>query len=131
VHKLGVPIIAVVLACRGHEPEPSPSPGRDRPFDQPAAVHQQPQLPAQRPTNQPVEHPASESAFYAATFAKRPSVAELTALGALAFRDPGLSASGRLACATCHDPDHAFAPSNGNAIQLGGPNGTLAGTRLG
>jgi cytochrome c peroxidase len=53
----------------------------------------------------------------------------MTALGALAFRDPGLSASGKLACATCHDPDHAFAPGNALAIQLGGKTGKLAGTR--
>ena len=73
--------------------------------------------------------PASRSAFYAATFSKRPSVADMTALGELVFGDPALSASGRLACATCHDPDHAFAPPGALAVQLGGPSGKLAGMR--
>ena len=40
----------------------------------------------------------------------RPDVAELTALGRAMFIDPGLSASGRVSCATCHDPVAAFGP---------------------
>jgi cytochrome c peroxidase len=73
--------------------------------------------------------PAQGSAFYASTFAKRPSVTEMTALGELAFRDPSLSASGKLACATCHDPDHAFAPATDRPIQLGGADGKSTGLR--
>jgi len=64
--------------------------------------------------------PASRSAFYADTFTQRPTVAEMTRLGALVFADPSLSASGKVACATCHDPAHAFGPPNGDAVQLGG-----------
>jgi len=45
------------------------------------------------------------------------------------FFDPSLSASGRMACATCHDPKHAYAPANGLAVQPGGPTLTAAGTR--
>ena len=41
----------------------------------------------------------------------RPSVDELTALGRAIFNDPGLSASGRVACATCHDPAAGFGPN--------------------
>lgn len=77
----------------------------------------------------PAPEPASKHAFYAPTFSKRPSVADMTALGALIFRDPSLSGSGKLACATCHDPGRAFGPPNAAAVQLGGPGGDLAGVR--
>jgi cytochrome c peroxidase len=45
---------------------------------------------------------------------------QLEALGRELFADPSLSASGRMACATCHDPRHAFGPPNALAVQLGG-----------
>jgi len=41
-------------------------------------------------------------------------------LGEKIFRDTSLSASGRMACASCHDPDSAHAPPNALAVQLGG-----------
>ena len=44
----------------------------------------------------------------------------LSALGEAMFHDPRLSPSGRLACASCHAPDHAFGPPNAFAVQLGG-----------
>src|SRR5579871_4908769 len=53
-------------------------------------------------------------------FGTTPTVAQLTELGAKIFRDPGLSASGRLACASCHDPAHDFGPPNALAVQFGG-----------
>jgi len=43
------------------------------------------------------------------------------ALGEQIFNDVALSASGRQACASCHDPNHAHAPANALAVQLGGP----------
>jgi len=43
-------------------------------------------------------------------FGDRPSVAQLTALGRAMFSDPGLSASGRVSCASCHAPRAAFGP---------------------
>jgi cytochrome c peroxidase len=46
--------------------------------------------------------------------------AALEALGRAMFFDPSLSASGQMACASCHDPAHAFGPPNGLAVQLGG-----------
>jgi cytochrome c peroxidase len=46
--------------------------------------------------------------------------AELSRLGGALFSDPSLSASGRMACATCHDPDHAYGPANALSVQLGG-----------
>jgi cytochrome c peroxidase len=44
----------------------------------------------------------------------------LATLGRRIFFDPTLSASGALACASCHDPAHAYAPANTLPIQLGG-----------
>jgi cytochrome c peroxidase len=46
--------------------------------------------------------------------------AALTALGRRLFLDPALSASGAQACASCHDPAHAFGPPDGAAVRLGG-----------
>lgn len=42
-------------------------------------------------------------------------------LGKKIFFDRTLSASGRMACATCHDPRYAYGPPNGLAVQYGGP----------
>lgn len=42
-------------------------------------------------------------------------------LGRNLFFDPALSASGRMACASCHDPAHGFSAPNALAVQLGGP----------
>jgi cytochrome c peroxidase len=43
------------------------------------------------------------------------------ALGEKAFHDPGLSASGRMSCATCHAAAFGQAAPNALAVQLGGP----------
>lgn len=45
----------------------------------------------------------------------------LARLGRRLFFDRSLSASGRMSCASCHDPRNAFAAPNGRAVQLGGP----------
>jgi len=50
-------------------------------------------------------------------------------VGQKMFFDKSLSGSGRLACSTCHDPQHAYAPANGLAVQPGGRSMTQAGTR--
>ena len=50
-------------------------------------------------------------------------------LGRKIFFDPSLSASGQMACSTCHDPAHAHAQANDLAVQLGGPLLDQAGTR--
>ena len=47
-------------------------------------------------------------------------VRRMTALGKQLFFDPSLSGSGKLACASCHSPDHAFGPPNALSVQLGG-----------
>ena len=55
--------------------------------------------------------------------------ARLAAIGRLAFFDTSLSASGKLACSTCHDPRHAFAPANALPVQFGGPDMQRQGSR--
>jgi cytochrome c peroxidase len=44
----------------------------------------------------------------------------LAAIGRRMFVDPSLSASGRLSCASCHSPSHAFGPPTDEAVRLGG-----------
>jgi cytochrome c peroxidase len=63
---------------------------------------------------------STRGAFYATRFERQPSAATLTALGRALFFDAALSASGRMACAACHDPAHAWGPPNAHATQLGG-----------
>jgi cytochrome c peroxidase len=73
--------------------------------------------------------PSSEPAFYADRFSVRPSVAAMTQVGRRLFFDPTLSASGKMACATCHDPRFAYGPPNARSTQLGGPNLDRDGVR--
>ena len=58
-----------------------------------------------------------------------PTASDLAALGKRIFFDPSLSASGRLSCASCHSPGHAYGPPNGRAVQLGGPDLSVQGAR--
>ena len=55
--------------------------------------------------------------------------AQLEVLGRRLVADPSLSASGRMACATCHDPAHAFGPPNALAVQFGGADMKQPGLR--
>jgi cytochrome c peroxidase len=57
------------------------------------------------------------------------NLSQTVALGRLIFSDPTLSASGRLACSSCHDPEHAYGPTNGLAVQMGGRNLDRPGAR--
>jgi cytochrome c peroxidase len=64
--------------------------------------------------------------------AVKPAVHDLSPaarLGRLIFFDPTLSASGRLACSSCHDPAHAYGPANALAGQIGGANLDRQGAR--
>jgi len=63
---------------------------------------------------------------------QRPAVAPLSAmaqLGKQIFFDQSLSASGKLSCASCHSPAHAYGPANALPVQFGGPSMTLQGDR--
>ena len=53
----------------------------------------------------------------------------VAALGRELFFDRSLSASGKLACATCHDPRYAYGPPPGGALAMGGPHLDRQGTR--
>jgi cytochrome c peroxidase len=62
----------------------------------------------------------------------RPQNAPLSAvavLGKQIFFDPSLSASGKQSCASCHSPQHSYAPDNAFPIQLGGEHLSQAGYR--
>jgi cytochrome c peroxidase len=72
---------------------------------------------------------ASSEPFYANSFATNPSAAALAAAGRLLFFDPKLSASGKVACSSCHDPKRAFGPPNGLAVRRGGSDGKRFGVR--
>jgi cytochrome c peroxidase len=50
-------------------------------------------------------------------------------VGKQLFFDKGLSASGDMSCATCHDPARAYGPPNDLAVQLGGPKHASPGVR--
>ena len=67
--------------------------------------------------------------FYATSFERQPDAASLTALGRQLFFDKTLSASGAMACASCHDPAHAYGPPDARPVQPGGVSGTVPGLR--
>src|ERR1700679_3803727 len=67
--------------------------------------------------------------FYANSFEKTPSAAAMAAVGRALFFDASLSGSGKMACATCHDPSHAFGPPNELPVQRGGKDGRHDGLR--
>ncbi|MEX6508327.1 cytochrome c peroxidase [Jiella sp. M17.18] len=50
-------------------------------------------------------------------------------LGRTMFFDPALSASGRQACSSCHDPAHAYGPANDRPVEIGGPHLDRPGIR--
>ena len=72
---------------------------------------------------------ADSTSYYANVFARRPSVTAITAVGRRLFSDPALSASGQMACSTCHDPSRVFGPPNDLPVQRGGVDGHGAGLR--
>lgn len=56
-------------------------------------------------------------------------VTTLAELGRRLFFDPALSASGKLACASCHDPAHAYGPPDAQSIRFGGKDMLQPGLR--
>jgi cytochrome c peroxidase len=74
-------------------------------------------------------HGGGGTPAYAPAGGREPSAAQLAALGRAMFFDASLSASGRIACASCHDPRHAYGPSNALSVQLAGRDGRRPGTR--
>jgi cytochrome c peroxidase len=72
---------------------------------------------------------AADAPFYSNTVGKAPSAAAMTEIGRALFFDASLSASGKMACATCHDPTRAFGPPNASPVQRGGRDGRRFGVR--
>ena len=56
-------------------------------------------------------------------------ISAMAQLGRQIFYDPSLSSSGKLSCASCHSPEHAYGPPNDGPVMLGGPTLTRQGTR--
>jgi cytochrome c peroxidase len=62
----------------------------------------------------------------------RPPVQPLSAMAKLGhdlFFDTSLSSSGKMACASCHSPEHAYGPPNDASVMLGGPDLKRQGAR--
>lgn len=57
------------------------------------------------------------------------TMSALAELGEQIFEDESLSASGRMSCATCHDPDHALASAINEPVPDGGANLDAPGFR--
>lgn len=58
-----------------------------------------------------------------------PALSAMALLGEAAFNDRTLSGSGRMSCATCHDPAFAHGAPNALAVQIGGQFETEFGLR--
>ncbi|CAB3749058.1 cytochrome-c peroxidase [Paraburkholderia humisilvae] len=58
-----------------------------------------------------------------------PQLSLAAQVGAKMFFDKTLSGSGKISCATCHNPDFAYGPPNGLAVQLGGVDDNTPGVR--
>lgn len=61
--------------------------------------------------------------------AQAASLSAVAQIGREMFSDPTLSASGKLSCASCHDPANHYAPDNELAVQFGGPDMRQPGLR--
>jgi cytochrome c peroxidase len=82
---------------------------------------------AAQPVNRsPTPLPWPDTPSAAPAYARAAAIATV---GGELFSDVGLSASGRMSCATCHDPAHGFGPTNAMPVQLGGPSLDKPGTR--
>ena len=89
----------VLFACGdSSSAEPIPAPVQ-------SPVHK-----ARHVTHSPPSDSAQQHAFYTTDFSRQPTVIELQTLGQQAFGDKSLSRDHSLACASCHDPAHAFGP---------------------
>jgi cytochrome c peroxidase len=65
--------------------------------------------------------PVGMELYFPLVYGDRPTQAELSQLGRQMFSDRGLSASGRLSCASCHSPASAYGSPNALHTQPGGP----------
>jgi cytochrome c peroxidase len=70
-----------------------------------------------------------EAPFYGVSFERPPRPAAMAAVGRALFFDTSLSASKKLACATCHSPAHAYGPTDDLPVQRGGADSARPGLR--
>ena len=125
--KLAAVVVFAAAACSRADDSARQAPPAPAAHTPPAAVAAaaRPSAPAPAPAG-PREQ-ARDAVGPAAPQARPLSAA--AAAGKQLFFDKALSASGKMACATCHDPAHAYGPANDLAAQLGGPRGTSPGMR--
>jgi cytochrome c peroxidase len=71
----------------------------------------------------------SAAAVPAAKFRATPPLSLAAQVGQKIFFDKSLSGSGKMSCATCHNPKYAHGPPNDLAVQLGGNDMTTPGLR--
>ena len=64
--------------------------------------------------------PTGTDRFFPMMYGDRPTVQQLADLGRALFGNPALSASGKLSCASCHDPKNAYGAANSFVAQFGG-----------
>ena len=81
------------------------------------------------PSQQASAPAARTPSFYETPFETRPDFKTLVTLGRSLFSDKSLSGSGRVACASCHDPAHAYGPPDHLPVQLGGSSLRVPGVR--
>jgi cytochrome c peroxidase len=83
--------------------------------------------PVSNPADTPAQQP--ESALLAEGINPHPVklmtpplrlLSAMALLGQKLFHDPALSGSGKLSCATCHDPGHAYGPPGAVPVMVGG-----------
>jgi cytochrome c peroxidase len=89
--------------------------------------HANPPSPAAKSVAMPAEPIAAGAA--ARLKAQQAPLSAMALLGKKMFFDPALSGSGKMSCASCHDPQHAYAPGNVLDVQLGAPDMKLQGAR--
>jgi cytochrome c peroxidase len=73
--------------------------------------------------------PTGTDRFFPLMYGDRPTLQQLAELGRVLFSDPSLSASGKLSCASCHDPRHAYGNPSDFIAQFGGERGDRVGFR--
>jgi cytochrome c peroxidase len=67
--------------------------------------------------------------YFPLVYGDAPTASQLTALGRAMFFDAGLSASGKMSCASCHSPAHAYGPPDARIALPGGPQMNRSGFR--
>jgi cytochrome c peroxidase len=73
--------------------------------------------------------PTGTDRYFPLMYGDRPTVQQLADLGRALFSDASLSASGKLSCASCHDPRHAYGNPTAFVAQIGGEHGDRVGFR--